>query len=174
MVSSRLRAPLSIAAAIALSVVATPASATEPVSIQTVSGTFGTAATSITFEPAPGRGCLLTVTGAITFPGPADSGQDAALVGTAVGVTTALVDASCAQAQATAPGTYPDVFRSRGTFVGTIGGVPVTGALVYRGTSDAGGQIEADLTIRDGRVSATLSADARVLLGGSYSGTIRT
>ncbi|WP_041369090.1 hypothetical protein [Nakamurella multipartita] len=118
---------LSIAAALACGVVATPAQAAEPVLRQAVSGSFGTTATGISFEPAPGRGCWLTVTGTIVFPGPADPTPDAGIVGTADGVTTALVDASCDQAQAAPPGTYADVFRSTGTFVGTIGGEPVTG-----------------------------------------------
>ncbi|HOZ60282.1 MAG TPA: hypothetical protein PKY70_19035 [Nakamurella multipartita] len=163
-----------MAAALACCVVATPAQAAEPVLRQTVSGSFGTTASSISFEPAPGRGCLLTVTGTIVFPGPTGTTPDAGIVGTADGVTTALVDASCEQAQAVPPGTYADVFRSTGTFVGTIGGEPVTGTLVYRGTTEPGGQIDAEITIRDGRVKASLSADARVLLGGNYAGSIRT
>jgi hypothetical protein len=50
----------------------------------------------------------------------------------------------------------------------------VTGTLVYRGRTAPGGQIDAEISIRDGRVSATLTADAAVLRGGRYAGTIRT
>ncbi len=155
------------------SVVAMPAGAAAPSSTN-VAGTFGTAASSITFQDAPRANCLLTVTGTITFPGPTKSDPDPSIVGTATGVTTALVDAPCSVAQANPPGTYPDVFRFAGTFGGTIDDVPTTGKLTYRGITQAGGHINADLTIRDGRVNAVLSADAFVLQGGKYTGTIRT
>jgi hypothetical protein len=154
--------------------VAMPADAAAPPSTATALGTFGTAASSITFQDAPRGNCLLTVTGIITFPGPMQPDPNPVIVGTAAGVTTAVVGASCADAQANPPGTFPDVFRSKGTFVGTIGGVSITGTLTYQGVTQAGGHIDADITIRDGRVSADLSADARVLQGGSYTGTIRT
>ena len=62
----------------------------------------------------------------------------------------------------------------QGDIVGTIDGVPTTGTLTYQGITEAGGHIDADLIIRDGRVHAVLSADAFVLGGGTYTGTIRT
>lgn len=175
MVSSSRRAVLTVGATVVLfGAVAMPADAAAPPSTVTVSGTFGTAASSITFQDAPRGNCLLTVTGTITFPGPMEPDPNPAIVGTAAAVTTALVGASCADTQANPPGTYPDVFRSKGTFAGTLDGVPITGTLTYQGVTQSRGHIDADITIRDGRVSADLSAAARVLQGGSYSGTIRT
>jgi hypothetical protein len=49
----------------------------------------------------------------------------------------------------------------------------VTGPLTYQSVTQAGGHIDADITIHAGRVSADLSADAAVLHGGTYTGTVR-
>lgn len=155
-------------------VVGMPAQASAPPSTTTVSGTFGTAGTGLTFRDVPGGYCLLTVPGTITFPAPTEASPNGDIVGAATGVTTALVDASCADAEASPPGTYSDVFRSTGRFVGSIGGVAVSGNLRYQGVTQPGGHIDASITIRDGRVRAVLVATAQVLAGGHYIGTIRT
>jgi hypothetical protein len=175
MICTRRRTALTIGAAVALSgVLAMPAGAAAPPTTAVVSGTFGTAASSITFPDSLHGKCRLTVTGTITFPGPAESDPNPRIVGTADGVTTALVDAPCPVARANPPGIYADVFHFTGALTGTIDGVPTTGTLIYRGTTEAGGHINADLTIRAGRVHADLSADAFVLRGGQYTGIIRS
>lgn len=139
--------------------------------VQTATGTFGTAATGISFEPTP-TGCRLTVPGVITFPGPNDPDPDPAIVGSAAAVTTAWVSAPCADARSVPPGTYPDTFTSTGTFTGTIQGVPVTAPISYRGVTARGGDIDAALFISGLRAGASLLADARVLQGGTYSGIV--
>lgn len=174
MVSSWRRSALTIVAAATLSGgPVMPAGAAAPPTTTVVSGTFGTAASSITFQDRPRGTCQLTVTGTITFPGSTPD-PDPSIVGAAAGITTALVDVPCSVAEATPPGTYPDVFRCTGTFTGTIDDIPTTGTISYQGITQAGGHIEADLIIRAGRVHAVLSADAFVLRGGTYTGTIRT
>lgn len=135
-------------------------------------GTFGTAATGIAFAPTL-SGCTLTVPGVITFPDPADPDPDPAIVGTAEAVTTARVDASCADAQAAPPGTFADTFVCTGTFTGTIAGVPVTAPLRYQGVTAPGGSIDAGLFIGGPRIGATLIVEGRVLQGGTYSGVVR-
>ncbi|WP_420123668.1 hypothetical protein [Nakamurella sp.] len=139
--------------------------------LRTATGTFGTAATGITFEPTL-TGCRLTVPGVITFPGPDDADPDPAIVGSATAVTTASVAAPCADAQRVPPGTYADTFTCTGTFTGTILDVPVTAPLSYRGTTAVGGAINATLTISGFLAGASLVADGRVLQGGSYSGIV--
>lgn len=86
--------------------------------------------------------------------------------------TTALIAATCAEVAASPPGTAADVFRFRGQFVGTVDGQPVAGPLTYAGVTQAGGHIDALITLR-GDVSAVLRADAVVAQGGSYAGIVR-
>ena len=148
-----------------------PAQLRLTLSLRSVTGSFGTAATGITFEPTL-TGCRLTVPGVITFPGPDDPDPDPAIVGSAAAVTTAYVAAPCTDAAGAPPGTYADTFTCAGTFTGSIQGVPVTAPLSYRGTTVAGGEIDATLFIGGLRAGASLLADGRVLQGGTYSGVV--
>ena len=90
-------------------------------------------------------------------------------MGTATGSTTALIFASCAQVATTPPGTFADVFRFVGEYVGTVAGQPGSGSLTYAGVTRAGGNITAAIGLR-GDSSALVRADAVVAVGGSYRG----
>ncbi len=116
---------------------------------------------SITLAPASGGNCVLSVNGVLTFSG--------TLMGTATGSTTALIFASCAQVATTPPGTFADVFRFVGEYVGTVAGQPGSGSLTYAGVTRAGGNITAAIGLR-GDSSALVRADAVVAVGGSYRG----
>ena len=135
-----------------------------------VQGTFvaGVDFTSLTLRDGPAGGCVLTVGGEIVF-----SGSEPAVVGSAVGTTTALIAASCAEVATSPPGTDADVFSFRGRFDGSVNGMRTSGPLVYAGVTQPGGRITAVITLR-GNVSAVLRADARVAVGGSYSGFATT
>lgn len=148
-----------------------PAQLRLTLSLRSATGSFGTAANGITFEPTL-TGCRLTVPGVITFPGPDDPDPDPVIVGSAAAVTTAYVAAPCTDAAGAPPGTYADTFTCAGTFTGSIQGVPVTAPLSYRGTTVAGGEIDATLFIGGLRAGASLLADGRVLQGGTYSGVV--
>jgi len=116
---------------------------------------------SITLAPTSGGNCVLSVDGVLTFSG--------TLIGTATGSTTALIFASCAQVATTPPGTFADVFRFVGDYVGTVAGQPASGSLTYAGATRAGGNITAGIGLR-GDSSALLRVDAVVAVGGSYRG----
>ncbi len=118
---------------------------------------------TLTLTPT-GRNCLLGVDGQLVFSG--------TIEGTAVGHTTALVFASCAEVATNPPGTHPDVFRSVAVFNGTVGGVTVSDvALLYTGRSQPGGHIDA-LFVCSGGVDGLLSVDAKLAVGGSYRGPV--
>ena len=111
-----------------------------------------------------GSNCLLGVDGRLVFSG--------TIEGTAVGHTTALVFASCADVASHPPGTYPDVFKSVAVFNGTVGGIAVSGVpLLYTGRSEPGGHIDALFVFSRG-VEGILSVDAQLAVGGSYRGTV--
>lgn len=110
-----------------------------------------------------GRNCLLEVNGQLVFSG--------TIEGTGTGRTSALVFASCDEVASTPPGTYPDVFRSRLVFEGTIGGEPAAANLLYRGRVQPGGQIEGRLVFSNG-VRGRLEAEAMVAVGGEYRGAV--
>lgn len=112
-----------------------------------------------------GNKCEFTVRGTLTFTG--------TLTGTAVGTTTAVIFAPCAEATTTPPGTFFDVFRFEGAFIGTVVGSPVTGDLAYAGVTRVGGAITATIILRGDRAKAVLRADARVAVGGSYAGVAK-
>jgi hypothetical protein len=126
-------------------------------------GTFAAAVTPpFQLEPR-GASCELTVPGQLTFSG--------TLEGTAAGTTTALILAPCEEVAVTPPGTYFDVFRFEGEFNGTVADKQVTDAdITYAGITRPGGTIGAIIRLSGDGTTAVLHADARVLVGGDYSG----
>jgi hypothetical protein len=118
--------------------------------------------TTLSLTPK-GKNCLLQVDGRLIFSG--------AIQGVATGTTSALVHATCAQVATTPPGTFRDVFNSDLEFDGTIGGSPVQAHMMYQGRVQEGGQIEGRIIASRG-ASGVLDVDARVAVGGSYSGSI--
>lgn len=112
-------------------------------------------------ESVKGDKCKLTVNGTLHFTGD--------LAGAAVGTTTAVVFATCAEATTAPPGTYFDVFRFKGDFDGTVFGEEATGTLTYAGVTKPGGAIKARIKLR-GDAWAVLRAKAQVLVGGDYTG----
>lgn len=133
---------------------------------QPASGEFTAVLDPTSLQPTPvgERKCRLQVQGTLLFTG--------TLAGTAEGQTTALIDAPCPEVLANPPGTFSDVFRFEGVFTGDVAGVPVTDAdLDYAGVTRAGGQIDANLRLRDEGAQATLrTTDAQVAVGGTYRG----
>ena len=117
---------------------------------------------TITLTPT-GVTCRLDVAGRLVFTG--------TIVGSAVGTTSALVFAPCADVATTPPGTYRDVFRSDLEFTGTIGGQPAQAKVIYQGGVQPGGTIDAHLIFSRG-VAGVLDADAVVAVGGTYSGAL--
>lgn len=115
---------------------------------------------TLTLTPR-GRNCLLVVSGQLVFTG--------TIEGTAPGTTRALVFAPCSEVMAAPPGTHSDVFKSELEFEGTIDGVPAAGHMVYQGSSQPGGQIEARLLLSHG-ISGALKVDAQLAVGGTYEG----
>jgi hypothetical protein len=119
---------------------------------------------TLTLTPASeGRDCLLTVKGQLVF--------DGTLEGPAVGQTTALVFAPCADVATNPPGTFPDVFKSELVFDGTVAGEPARANVIYTGRSRPGGHIDAYLLLYNG-VVGTLEVDAQLAVGGSYRGPL--
>jgi hypothetical protein len=118
--------------------------------------------TTLTLTPK-GRNCLLEVDGRLVFSG--------TIEGTATGRTSALVFAPCADVATSPPGTYPDVFKSELEFEGTVDGDPASAALLYMGRVQPGGVIEGRLVFSRG-IQGRLEADARVAVGGDYSGSV--
>ena len=117
---------------------------------------------TLTLTPR-GANCLLQVNGQLVFTG--------TIEGTATGQTTALVFAPCADVAANPPGTFPDVFKSELAFEGTVDGDPAQANVLYMGRVQPGGQIEGRLVFSNG-VSGVLDVDARVAVGGEYSGSV--
>jgi hypothetical protein len=69
------------------------------------------------------------------------------------------------------PGTFPDVFKSELAFEGTVDGDPAQANVLYMGRVQPGGRIEGRLVFSNG-VSGVLDVDARVAVGGEYSGSV--
>jgi hypothetical protein len=103
------------------------------------------------------------VNGTLTFTG--------TLQGTASATTAAFEDATCTEVAANPPGTFADVFRSRGTFVGTVDGRATQAKIVYAGRTAPGGSIDAVMVFSDG-VTGVLRVRATVGVGGSYLGVV--
>jgi len=121
--------------------------------------------TSLTATPrANGQHCELVVQGDLTFSG--------TLSGVAEGSTTAYVLAPCDETLAAPPGTYLDLFKFSGVFVGTVDGTAATGQLTYAGVTHPGGDIGAIIRLR-GSSKAVLRADATVAVGGTYTGVVK-
>jgi len=118
--------------------------------------------TTITLTPR-GRNCLIRVKGRLVFTG--------TLVGPAIGQTTALVFASCADVAAHPPGTFPDVFHSELKFDGLVDGRRATANVRYMGRSERGGHIAGRLVLSHG-VEGRLAVDARLAVGGTYDGSV--
>lgn len=95
------------------------------------------------------------------------------LDGSAVGTTTAVIFAPCADALANPPGTYLDVFRFEGDFSGEVLGEAVTGPFSYAGVTRVGGDIDATMVLDGDAARAVLRADAQVAVGGTYSGVAK-
>lgn len=118
--------------------------------------------TSLTLTPR-GRNCLLQVKGELVFTG--------TIQGSGTGQTSALVFAPCSQVATTPPGTFRDVFKSELTFNGTVNGQPASANVLYMGSVEPGGHIDGRLVFSNG-VAGVLNVDARVAVGGSYSGSV--
>jgi hypothetical protein len=117
---------------------------------------------TLTLTPR-GANCLLEVDGQLVFHG--------TIEGTATGTTTALVFATCEEVMTSPPGTHPDVFKSELEFEGTVDGQAAEADLLYMGRVQPGGEIDGRLVLSNG-VAGRLEADARVAVGGSYSGQV--
>jgi hypothetical protein len=117
---------------------------------------------TLTLTPT-GRNCRLEVNGQLVFTG--------TIEGTATGVTTALVFASCSDVATSPPGTFPDVFKSDLAFQGTVDGEPAQANVLYMGRVQPGGQIEGRLVFSNG-VAGRLEVEARVAVGGEYAGSV--
>lgn len=118
--------------------------------------------TTLTFTPQ-GNHCILVVEGQLIFSG--------TLEGVGSGTTTARVFATCEEVLANPPGTFRDVFRFEGVFVGTVDGEPAQADFVYQGRAEAGGRIDARIHISGG-LQGVLHADAQLAVGGSYEGFV--
>jgi hypothetical protein len=121
---------------------------------------------SFTFTPV-GVNCLLEVNGQLDFIG--------TLEGTAAGTTRALVLAPCeevADFENNPPGTFKDVFKSELVFTGTVDGTPATAEMTYQGITEASGNIEAHILLKNG-LKGNLDVEAVVIIGGSYEGFVR-
>lgn len=129
-----------------------------------VSGTYAAVVDFATLTLAPrGENCLLVVDGKLVFSG--------MIEGTAVGTTTALVFGPCSEVGVTPPGTFRDVFTSELHFVGTVDGDPAEADVLYQGSVQVGGAVEARLLLSNG-VAGVLDVDAFVAAGGSYEGAV--
>jgi hypothetical protein len=129
-----------------------------------VSGTYDAVVDFSTLRLTPrGANCLLQVDGQLVFSG--------TIEGTATGTTSALVLATCAQVATTPPGTFRDVFKSELEFEGTIDGVPAQASMIYQGRVQEGGVIEGRIILSNG-AAGVLDVDARVAVGGSYTGAV--
>ena len=109
-----------------------------------------------------GNKCEFTVNGTLSFSG--------TVAGDAVGTTTAVIFAPCAEALASPPGTYLDVFRFEGDFTGDVLGEPAAGPLSYAGLTRVGGAIDATVLLDVYDARAVLRSDSQVALDGTYTG----
>lgn len=117
---------------------------------------------TLTATPAGGN-CVLEVDGELVFSG--------TLEGIAPGRSTARVFAPCPDVLANPPGTFPDVFKSEADFDGTVNGEPAQASLVYQGTTEPGGQIDARIRLSGG-LHGVSRVDAQLGVGGSYDGFV--
>lgn len=128
------------------------------------SGSFDAIVDFATLTLTPrGRNCLLVVRGQLVFSG--------TIEGPAVGQTSALVFAPCADVAANPPGTFEDVFRSELVFEGTVDGEPASANVLYMGRSQPGGRITGRLVFSNG-VQGRLEVDAQLAVGGVYQGSV--
>lgn len=134
---------------------------------QPAAGTFVAEVDFATLEARDVRGnkCEFTVNGTLVLTGTLD--------GSAVGTTTAVIFAPCADALANPPGTYLDIFRFEGDFSGDVLGEAVTGPFSYAGVTRVGGDIDATMVLDGDAARAVLRADAQVAVGGTYSGVAK-
>ena len=141
-----------------------PGLSAEPARRIQTSGSFAAIVDFSTLTLTPkGRNCLLQVEGELVFTG--------TIEGSGIAQTSALVFAPCSDVATTAPGTYPDVFKSELVFEGTIDGEPAEANLLYMGRVQPGGAIEGRLVFSNG-VQGVLEADAVVAVGGDYRGFV--
>ncbi|TWP38336.1 hypothetical protein [Leekyejoonella antrihumi] len=89
--------------------------------------------------------------------------------GKARGVTVATVDAPCAAAISTPPGTFADTFRFTGGFHGTVSGIRASADLEYAGVTRVGGAVSALLVLHNG-AAALATVQARAGDSGTYRG----
>lgn len=131
---------------------------------QLAEGEFVASVDFSSLQPRDVRGnkCEFTVNGTLSFSESVD--------GDAVGTTTAVIFAPCSEALASPAGTYMDVFRFEGAFTGEVLGEPADGALNYAGLTRVGGAIDATVILDGDDARAVLRADARVAVGGTYTG----
>lgn len=162
------------AVALATAVVASPvAVAAPPAAVadrgaQPADGSFVASVDFSTLQATDVRGnkCEFVVEGVLSFSGAID--------GEAVGTTTAVIFAPCAEALASPPGTSFDTFRFEGDFTGTVLDEPTTGTVRYFGVTRVGGQIDATVLLQGEDAHLAARADAQVAVGGTYSGVAST
>ena len=118
---------------------------------------------TLTLTPR-GSNCLLGVDGTLDFTG--------TLEGPAIGHTTALVFATCAEVAANRPGTFPDVFHSELVFNGLVDGERVTANVRYMGRAQPPDGHIAGRLLLTGGVQGRLAVDAHVAVGGTYDGSV--
>ena len=117
---------------------------------------------TLSAQPASrGAKCQLRVDAVLQLAGSVD--------GLAAGVTTATIDAPCALATSTPPGTYADTFQFTGTFQGNVSGKPATAQVLYAGLTRPGGAVSALLTLNGGAL-ALAAVQARAGESGTYQG----
>lgn len=90
--------------------------------------------------------------------------------GTAKGTTVAIINAPCADALSTPPGTFSDVFRFSGNFQGSVSGVPTTAKVEYAGVTRAGGAVSASLVLLGNRATVLAAVQASAGVEGTYYG----
>lgn len=144
-----------------------PAATASHAGAQRAAGAFGASVdfSSLQARDVRGNKCEFTVDGTLSFTG--------TVAGDAVGTTTAVIFAPCEDALASPPGTFFDVFRFDGDFTGEVLGEPTTGFLSYSGLTRAGGAIDATIILDGDHARAVLRADARVAVGGTYTGVAK-
>lgn len=145
-----------------------PASTAAQSGAQSAEGEFAASVdfASLQVQDVRGDKCEFTVDGTLSFTG--------ALEGDAVGTTTAVIFAPCEDALSTPPGTHFDVFRFEGDFTGEVLGEPAAGSLSYAGLTRVGGAIDATVILDGDGSRAVLRADARVAVGGTYTGVAKS
>lgn len=111
--------------------------------------------------PAGRSACRLRVEVALDLSG--------TVQGTATGVTVATINAPCAEATTTPPGTFADVFSFTGSFQGTVAGAPTAGRMEYAGVTRRGGAVSAGLVLQ-GQAQVVASVQASAGESGVYRG----